>query len=178
MTIRHVHGHATATDVCSGRIARKDAEMNQRADRLADKGADLGAPYRLALTLFQDNAKFGGGCTKNGCQTRGRTRPLGRDCSRSSQFKYGSPERSRICKANNGTDLLLRHQRVTAASRIRKCRSRFSRCNPLTGMWLRTTRPHPGQEPLPCKWNFPRLCEIEKAPQLKPIVQMVVTLVL
>ena len=58
ITIRHVYEHATTTDVCSGRIARKDAEMNQRADRLADKGADLGAPSRLALTRFQDNAKL------------------------------------------------------------------------------------------------------------------------
>ena len=32
--------------------------MNQRADRLADKGADLGAPTRLALTRFQDRAKM------------------------------------------------------------------------------------------------------------------------
>ena len=36
----------------------KDAEMNQRADRLADRGADLGAPSRLALTRFQDRAKL------------------------------------------------------------------------------------------------------------------------
>ena len=58
MTVRHVYGQATTTDVGSGRIAGKDAEMNQRADRLADRGADLGAPSRLALTRFQDRAKL------------------------------------------------------------------------------------------------------------------------
>ena len=55
MTVRHVYGHAPTTDVGSGRIAGKGAEMNQRADRLA---ADLGAPSRLALTRFQDRAKL------------------------------------------------------------------------------------------------------------------------
>ena len=32
--------------------------LNQRADRLADKGRDLGTPSRLALTRFQDRAKM------------------------------------------------------------------------------------------------------------------------
>ena len=79
------------------------------------------------------------------------------------------PERSRICKANNGTDLCCDTRKVTAASRARKCRSRLSPVQPidrdaLAEAWLRQ-RDHTEREPLPCKWNFSRLCEIEKAPQ-------------
>ena len=51
MTVRHVYGHASVTDVCSRRIASKDAQMNQRADRLPDRGADLGNSNMEAGTI-------------------------------------------------------------------------------------------------------------------------------
>ena len=64
--------------------------------------------------------------------------------------------------------LVLRHQ--TSDGRIKSKKILISTQpvqpidrDPLAEAWLRQ-RDHTGQAPLPCKWNFPRLCEIEKAP--------------
>ena len=101
--------------------------MNQRADRLADKGADLGAPALLALTRFQDDAKL----------VAVVQRMAVRLVDARDHLEQIAPE---VCNSNMEAgevqDMqskqwyrpMLRHQTQE------KYRSRLIRCNPLTEM--------------------------------------------
>ena len=167
MTVRHVYGHASVTDVCSGRFASKGTQMNQRADRLEDNGAEFGAPSRLALTRFQDRAKMVPITQRMAVRLVGARDHLDDIASQAcnSNVEAGAIHET---QSKRWYRPMLRNQTRDGRTKSKKMQISTQLVRPndrddLAETLLRQ-RDHTGLALLPCKWIFPRLCEVKEAP--------------
>lgn len=136
-------------------------------DELADRGADLGAPSRLALTRFQDRAKLEAVAQKMAVRLVDARDHLD-DVATEACNPNVEPRVIQETQSKQWYRPMLRHQ--TKDGRFKSKKMQLSTQpvqsndrDALSEAWLRQ-RDHTGRTPLPCKWNFPHCCEIEEAP--------------